>query len=387
MGPVRPLTALEPLPAVHVEGIELIVVELPVLAPLRTARSGPPEGRRPVLLVHVRAREAEGWAECAVETAPTYASEFTEAARLVLRDHLVPRAWAGPTGDALALGPALDEVRGHPSARAALELAVLDAQLRAVDRSLAHWLGATETAVSAGAALGLHGDVDELLDEATAALAAGAARLRVKIRPGSAATSLAALRAHVGPEVVLQADANGSFRLADDAHVAELEQLDALGLACLEQPLAPDDLVGSARLAERLATPICLDEPITSLGAVEAVAALGAAHVICLKPARVGGWPAARVVQHRCRELGLGVWLGGMLETAVGRAANLAVAALPGMTLPADLDPRPRYSPDLAEASPAEAGRVTVPTGPGTGAAPDVAQLLAATIDRCVPDR
>ena len=192
--------------------------------------------------MHVRAAASEGWAECAVEPQPTYGPEFTDAAVLALRDHLVPRALRGPTGDALALGNVLGAVRGHQMARAALQLAVLDAQLRADRRSLATWLGATASAVPAGAALSLHDDVDDLLAEADAALAAGAVRLRVKIGPGHAATPLRALRDHVGSEVILQADANGSFREDDP----ELAHLDAIGLACLEQPLAPDDLLGHA---------------------------------------------------------------------------------------------------------------------------------------------
>jgi O-succinylbenzoate synthase len=168
--------------------------------------------------------------------------------------------------------------------------------------------------------------------------------------------------------VVLQADANGSFREDDE----ELDRLDAVGLACLEQPLAPADLLGHARLAERLATPICLDEPLTSLDAVEAAVALGACEVVCLKPARVGGWIAARAVHDRCAELGVPLWVGGMLETGVGRAANLAVAALPHVALPPDLDPRGRYQPDLADPCLPVDGAVRVPSTPGTGAVPDL---------------
>lgn len=373
------MPALEPLPAVRVEAIELVTVPMRLAVPLRTAAGR--QAERDVLLVHVLAAEAEGWAECVAEPEPTYSSEFTDAAVVVLRDHLLPRAWAGPTGDALALGSHLDAVRGHPMARAAVELAVLDAQLRAAGRSLASWLGATATSVAPGAALGLHDDVDELLAEADEALAAGAARLRVKIAPGRAAGHLEALRAHVGANLLLQADANGSFSEGD----AELDRLDGVGLACLEQPLHPTDLLGHARLAERLITPICLDEPLTSLGAIEAAVALGACEVVCLKPARVGGWVAARAVHDRCAELGVPLWVGGMLETGVGRAANLAVAALPHVALPPDLDPRGRFSPDLADSRLPFDGAVPVPEGPGTGAVPDKELLAHAKVVRVLP--
>ncbi|MEO7428291.1 MAG: o-succinylbenzoate synthase, partial [Acidimicrobiales bacterium] len=204
------MTPLEHLPPVDIEVIELVTVRLPLATPLRSA--GSHRTVRTVLLVHVVADEAEGWAECVAEVEPTYAPEFVEGALLVLRHHLLPRVWAGPTGDALALRPVLDEVRGHPMARAALELAVLDAQLRAAGRSLSTWLGATLASVAPGASLGLHDHVADLLAEADQALAAGAARLRVKIAPGRAAEPLLALRAHVGPQLQLQADANGSFR-------------------------------------------------------------------------------------------------------------------------------------------------------------------------------
>lgn len=370
------MPALDLLPAVRVRAVELVNPRLTVDRPLRTA--GGWIERREVLLVHVVADEAEGWAEVAVEPAPTYDADYGAAACLALERHLVPRAWAGPTGDALALETHLAAVRGQHPARAALLLAVLDAQLRAADRSLASWLGGTAATVPAGAALGLHDEPDDLLAEADGALAAGAARLRVKISPGRAARHLRELREHVGDRVPLQADANGSF--AEDA--PELLALDDVGLDCLEQPLAPDDLLGHARLAARLVTPVCLDEPLTSLGAIEAAVALGACEVVCLKPGRVGGWVAARAVHDRCVELGVPVWVGGMLETAVGRAANLAVAALPGMGFAPDADPRPRYQHDLLALPAAVDGAHAVPSTPGTGATPEPSALEDAGVVR-----
>lgn len=358
------------------------MVALPLLRPLRTAAGT--RSHRQVLLVHVVGSDAEGWAECVAEPDPTYAPEFTAAAELVLRDHLLPRAWAAG-GDAAALPERLSAVRGHPMARAALELAVLDAQLRAADRSLPDWLGATEPSVPCGAALGLRDDIDALLAEADDAVAAGAARLRVKVAPGRAAEPLLALRAHLGLEVVLQADANGSFRLDDPAQLAELERLGGAGLACIEQPLAPDDLVGHAHLVQRLDTPVCLDESVTSLGSLEAAVALGACGMLCLKPGRVGGWSTAHAIVRRCRELELPVWVGGMLETGVGRAANLAVAALSGMALPPDLDPRPRFAVDLAPVTPPGLdGLVPVPTTPGACPPPDPSVLTSLHATRTI---
>ena len=370
------MPALDPLPTVRVRAVELVNPRVTVDRPLPTA--GGWLERHDVLLVHVVADEAEGWAEVAVAAAPTYDADDGASARLALERHLAPLAWAGPTGDAVALEPHLASVRGHHPARAALLLAVLDAQLRVAQRSLASWLGGTQVTVPAGAALGLHDEPDDLLAEADGALAAGAARLRVKIAPGRAARHLRALREHVGDGMPLQADANGSFAEDDP----ELVALDDVGLACLEQPLAPDDLLGHARLAVRLLTPICLDEPLTSLGVIEAAVALGACEVVCLKPGRVGGWVAARAVHDRCVELGVPVWVGGMLETAVGRAANLAVAALPGMALAPDADPRPRYRQDLVARPAAVDGAYEVPSTPGTGAVPEPSALEDAGVIR-----
>ena len=362
----------------RVRAIELVTPHLRMSRALRTAHRADPPVKRHRLLVHVVADEGDGWAECPVEAAPTYDADYSEAAELVLRRHLVPRAWAGPIGDADALEGHLASVRGHHPARAALLLAVLDAQLRAADRSLADWLGATASSVPAGAALSLHDDPDDLVAEATAALGAGAARLRVKVGPGRAALHLRALRDQLGDDVPLQADANGSFEEDDP----ELAALDELALTCIEQPLAPDDLLGHARLAGRIETPIGLDEPLTSVGAVEAALALAACEVVCLKPSRVGGWAAARRIHDLCVDRGVPLFVGGMQETAVGRAANLALAGLPGMTLPPDADPRPRFEQDLLDLPPAAEGRVPLPTGPGTGATPEPSRLVDAEVVR-----
>jgi o-succinylbenzoate synthase len=374
--PAAPLP--EPLPPVAIERLELVTVPLELARPLRTAAGE--RSHRDVLLVHVAGPDGEGWAECVAEPDPTYAPETTAVAALVLRDHLAPlldRRGA----DALDLGERMARVRGNQMSRAALELAVLDAQLRAASRSLASWLGATAPAVVPGAAVGLHDDVEDLVADARAALAAGAGRVRVKVAPGRAARPLAVLRAELGGDAVLQADANGSFRAGDRDHEAELAALDDLGLACLEQPFAPDDLLGHARLAERLSTPICLDESVGALGDLEAAAALGALDVLCLKAGRVGGWATASRLARRCTELGLGVWVGGMLETGVGRAANVALAALDDMTLPPDLDPRPRFAADLADPLLPADGLVAVPDGPGTGATPADGLLAGASIE------
>ena len=368
---------LEPLPPVTVERIELVRLHLPLATPFRTAVRE--VTTRHVMLVHVVSGEVEGWAECVAEETPSYSPEFADAALLVLRDHLAPLVPRDV--DALVLRERMRVVRGHPMARAALELGVLDVQLRAAGMSLASWLGATRPSVEPGAAVGLHDESDALLAEVDAAIAAGAARIKLKVRPGQLVKPLRHVREHLGDGVVLQADANGSFDPLDQGHLDELAAVDDLALACIEQPFAPDDLLAHADLAQRISTPVCLDESVSSPEQLETALRLGACEVLCLKPGRVGGWVAARAMHDRCVEAGVAVWVGGMLETGIGRAANLALAALDGMSLPPDLDPRGRFAPDLGDSFlPADGRTVAVPTAPGIGTAPPWASLLGSDI-------
>ena len=301
---------------------------------------------------------------------PTRRSSPT-ARVVVLRDHLLPRAGAGPIGDAARPRAAPrrgarppDGPRG-PGAGGARRPAPRRRPVagRVARRHRDH-------ACRPEPPSGLHEDVDDLLAEADAGAGrrcgppAGEDRARASRRPPPGAARPRRRRAcccrptPTAPSPRTTPSWTGST---------------SVGLACLEQPLAPTDLLGHARLAARLDTPICLDEPLTSLDAIEAAIALGACEVVCLKPARVGGWIAARAVHDRCAELGVPIWVGGMLETGVGRAANLAVAALPAVALPPDLDPRGRYRPRPRRPAPAGRRRGAVPQGPGTGAVPDLA--------------
>lgn len=322
---------------------------------------------RDVLLVRVATSEGEGWGECAALGEPTYTSEYVAGAAAVLRDHLVPRlAAAGPDVDAAGVGPALAPVRGHRMAKAALEMAVLDAELRAAGVALADRLGATRDTVEAGVAVGITSSVGALLDAVTAAVEEGYRRVKLKVGPGWDIEPVRAVRERVGADVVLQVDANGAYAVSDAAHLAGL---DPFGLAMIEQPLAPDDLTGSAELARRIATPICLDESITSAGAAAAALAMGAAAVVNVKAGRVGGYLEARRVHDVCVAAGAAVWCGGMFETGLARSANLALAALPGFTLPGDLSPPSRYlDGDLVLPLEATGGRLDVPRRPGVGA-------------------
>lgn len=362
--------------------VELVRVELELVRPVATSRGV--HTLRPLVLVRVETDSGEGWGECEALAAPGYVAEDADGAARVLEEHLVPLVLSAGrelegAADAMSL---LGRVRGHEMAKAALEMALLDAELRASGESLARRIGATSARVAAGATVG-EGPVDEVLAEARDARRAGIARLKCKVVAGRGVAHVAAVRSEL-PELALSVDANGSYRLARDEDLAALRELDRLGLVAIEQPLAPDDLVGHARLAAACDTPIVLDESVTSLGELESAIALRSCDGVSLKAARLGGVLAAVAVRDRCVEAGLSLLAGGMLESGLGRAASLAVAALDGLDLPGDLGPSDRYfSPDLTAPHVAVDGWIAVPDVPGIGAAP-LAEALASRAVRRV---
>ena len=351
---------------VRFEEVELRRVALPLVSPFRTADGT--TSVRDLLLVRVVGPDGEGWGECGALADPGYTAEYVDGALSVIRHYLAPALLAGE-GVAVA---------GHRMAKAAVEGAVLDATLRAEDRSLAAFLGATRERVEVGAAIGLTGSIPDLLDRVAAAVAAGYRRVKLKVEPGWDVQPLSAVRERFGHGVGVQVDANGSYSRDDIDH---LVALDRFGLLLVEQPLPADDLLGHAALARRLETPVCLDESIESADDAAAAIALGACGVVNIKPARVGGYREARRVHDVCVAEGVPVWCGGMLESGIGRAAALAVAALPGFTLPADLAASDRYfAEDLTEPFVLDPdGCLAVPTGPGIGVSPRWDVLEAAT--------
>ena len=347
----------------RVTAAQLRRLRVPFRQPVRTAHGS--MTARDVLLVRLTTDAGVGWGECGALAQPVYTSEYVDGAAHALRHHLLPRL-AGRDVDGARVGDLLAPVQGHRMAKAAVEQAVLDALLRAGGRSLADHLGVTVDSVEAGVALGIAASLEALLDAVAAAVDEGYRRVKLKVEPGWDVAPVRAVRERFGESLLLQADANGSYRLEDAAHLAGL---DPFGLLLLEQPLGPDDLVGHAELARRLATPVCLDESITSAAAAAAALALGAAGVVNVKPARVGGLAEAVRVHDLCRAAHVPVWCGGLFETGLARAANLALAGLPGFSLPGDLSPPARYLAEDIVDPPlvAVAGRVAVPRRPGLG--------------------
>lgn len=358
----------------RIDAVELRRIALPLVAPFRTAFGTLTD--RDILLVRVTADGVEGWGECVAFPDPGYSAEYVAGAQTVVREFLAPRVLAAPTVTAAGLGALLAPVVGHPMAKAALELAVLDAELRTEDRSLAERLGATRTAVDCGVSVGMF-PLDELCAQVDAYVDAGYRRVKLKIEPGFDVEPVRAVRER-HPDLALQVDANAAYTVGDADRLAALDPFDLL---MIEQPLAEDDLLGHAELARRVTTPICLDESITSARVAETALALGACRIVNVKAGRVGGYLEAVRVHDVCTARSVPVWCGGMLETGIGRAANVALAALPGFTLPGDTSASDRYYARDVVSDPfvLDDGRLTVPTGPGTGVTVDPDVLDAAT--------
>lgn len=358
----------------EIEAVELRRIGLPLVEPFRTA--GGEVTARDLLLVRVRCDGRDGWGECVAMPAPTYTSEYVDAAEEVLRAHLAPRLLAAAPRAATDVAQALSAVQGHRMAKAALETAVLDAELRAAGQPLSAFLGGTRTDVDAGVSVGMASSPAELVDTVERRVGEGYRRVKLKIAPGWDFEPTRAVRER-WPDLALQVDANGSYRL-DDA--PRLAALDPFGLLLVEQPLPATDLVGHAALARRITTPICLDESIRCADDVRSVLALGAAAVINVKPGRVGGLLEAQRIHDLCLEAGVPLWCGGMLESGLGRAANAALASLPGFTLPGDLPAGGRwFTQDITAPLALSDGRLPVPTGPGLGVEPEMAQLDSLT--------
>jgi O-succinylbenzoate synthase len=338
--------------------VELLRVQLPLVVPFRTARNT--TAVRDALLVRVHTEAGIGWGECTAMLTPEYDGETLDGEQAALRDLLVPRAFAGVSPD---------DVPGHRAAHAALECALLDAQLRGDGISLAAWLGAERTTVAAGVAVGLTDSVDALCELVGAYVDAGYRRVKCKIEPGNDVNALRAARAAFA-HVQLAADANGSYGVDDALRL--FGEIDDLALQCVEQPCAAEAVAAHTALVDEFDTPVCLDETIVSVAAADDAIARRACDAIAIKVGRVGIADAKRV-HNACLHAGVGALAGGMLETGVGRAALVAVAALPGFTMAGDVSASERYfgvDGDITEPFVLENGTLRVPTGPGLGVEP-----------------
>ncbi|MEV6943410.1 o-succinylbenzoate synthase [Streptomyces sp. NPDC051172] len=348
------------------ERVEVVHVEIPLVTPFRTSFGT--MTAKDTFLLHVVTDAAEGWSEFAADPEPRYCSEFVAGAELVLRDFLLPRIAALPQLTVAAIAPAMAKTKGHELAKAALETAVLDAELRSYGMPLATYLGAVRERVPAGVSVGIKDSVPDLLDDVERYLAEGYVRIKLKIEPGWDVEPVRAVRERFGDALPLQVDANTAYTLADAEH---LRRLDAFGLLLIEEPLDENNLYAHAQLQKRLQTPVCLDESLHNARDTASAIAMEACRVVNVKPARVGGYLEARRIHDVAHAHGVPVWCGGMLETGIGRAPNLALAALPGFTLPGDTSASSRYfAEDITEPFVLKDGHLPVPTAPGIGVEP-----------------
>jgi o-succinylbenzoate synthase len=360
-------------------GVELRRISMPLVAPFRTSFGV--ETTRDILLLRAvlddPSGEAEGWGECVTMADPLYSSEYVDGAVDVLKRFFLPKLFAAAHIDGSLVGPLLEPFKGHWMSKAAIETAVLDAELRASGRSFARELGAVRDRVPCGVSVGIASSVDKLLDEVEGYVSAGYVRIKLKIQPGWDVEPVRAVRERFGDDLLIQVDANTAYRLQDARHLAKLDEFDLL---LMEQPLPEEDVLGHAALARVVRTPICLDESITSARTAAAAIALGACSIINIKPGRVGGYLEARRIHDVAAANGIAVWCGGMLETGIGRAANVALAALPGFTLPGDTSASDRYyKTDITEPFVLSDGHLDVPAGPGIGITPLPSELAAVT--------
>ncbi len=363
-------------------GVELRIVKMPLKSPFTTSFGTEVDKVALLLAVHAQLRwpggqliDTVGWGECVAMEDPLYSSEYLTGAVEVTKRFLLPALFAaGDTLTSELVGPLLAPIVGHRMAKAAVEMAVLDAELRARGVSFAEHLGAVRDRVPAGVSVGIQDSIPQLLDTVDGYLAQGYLRIKLKIRPGWDIAPVRAVRARFGDDLLLQVDANAAYTLVD---AAVLRRLDEFGLLLIEQPLAEDDLRQHAQLAKLLSTPICLDESIVSSKAAADAITLGATSIINIKPGRVGGYLEARRIHDLCVAHGVAVWCGGMLETGLGRGANAALAALPGFTLPGDISGSDRfYDQDITRPFVVQDGHMAVPTGPGLGVEP-IPEVLA----------
>jgi O-succinylbenzoate synthase len=367
-----------------IEQIDLYHISQSLVSPFVTSFG--PQQQRDCLIAAVHADGLMGWGECVATNDPGYSYETVVTAWHVLSDFLIPSLMGREVASPEELGPALSFVRGHPLAKAMLDQAIWDLAAQRDGVSLAAKLAdpypeGPRPRVEVGVSIGIQPSIDRTIEVIGEYLAMGYRRIKLKIKPGHDAALGRAARA-VFPDLPIMLDANSAYRLED---AVVFQAMDDLGLLMLEQPLGYEDIYDHSRLRPLIRTPLCLDESIHSADHARYALALGACDIINVKPSRVAGWTEARRIHDLCRAAAMPLWVGGMLETGVGRAAQLALASLPGFTLPGDISATDRYyrrditAPFTLNR---EDSTITVPDGPGLGVEIDHEQLAAVTLRR-----
>mgnify|MGYP005812766675 CR=1 FL=1 len=322
----------------RIERIHLREIQLPLVHFFETSFGRTHERR--IILVEAVSEGVSGWGEVTCGESPFYNEEWTGGAWLLLRDFLAPRLLHREIERAECVAPLAEQIRGHLMARGGLEAAVWDLEARRLGKPLyRHIGGGARRQIPCGVSIGIQDSVPELLQKIETEVNAGYQRIKIKIKPGWDIDVIREVRKHF-PAIRLMADANSAYTLAD---ADRLKALDEFHLMMIEQPLAHDEIIDHVQLQQRLATPICLDECIRSAHHAEQAIRMGACRILNIKLGRVGGFLEARRVHDVALAAGVPVWCGGMLESGIGRAANIALSTLPNFVLPGDVSASKRY--------------------------------------------
>ena len=352
---------------IHISSITLREIRLPLKEPFRIS-SGMTFERRIGLLELRDGNGTSAWSECVAGEMPNYSSETIDTAWIAITEWLAPRVIGKSFDSPGDVFPTLEEdIRGHLMAKAAIEMGVWGLESVMLGMPLSRLLGGTRREIDVGISLGIQDNPAALAARVTKALGTGYRKVKIKIMPGSDIEFVRAARQAAGPHAPLMADANNAYTLEDADHLA---QLDDLELMMIEQPLAHDDIVRHAELQRRLRTPICLDESITSLDRARDMVTLGSGRIVNIKPGRVGGLASSIAIHDFCESSGIPVWCGGMLESGIGRAYNVALASLSNFLKPGDVSPSSRYwEKDIVtpEWTMTDHGTIVVPEGAGLG--------------------
>ena len=349
----------------HIQSIELREIRLPLIHFFETSFGRTTE-RRIVLARLLDLEGAEGWGECTAGEGPFYSDEWTETAWFTLREFLAPMVVGREIKNAAGVSDVLKPVRGHRMAKAAIETACWDLEAKRAGVPLWKHLGGVQTEIPCGVSIGIQESPEALLDKIEKEVACGYQRIKIKIKPGWDVGIVRRVRERF-PSIQLMGDANSAYSLAD---ISLFKALDEFNLMMIEQPLAYDDMFDHAELQKQIKTPVCLDESIKTTADADNAIRVGACQIINVKLGRVGGHKQAREVERIAREKKIPVWCGGMLESGIGRAHNIAMATLSGFTLPGDVSASARYwEEDIIEpaVSVSSLGTIAAPAKPGIG--------------------
>ncbi len=374
----------EGLEPVALERLVLREIQLPLVEPFRIS-SGVTTTRRIFLLELFDRDGSSTWAECVAGDVPNYSPETIDTAWLAVREWLAPKLIGKTVHPANASALLDHDVRGHEMAKAGLEMGLWALAGTKAGISLSQAIGGVRESVETGISLGIQSSPQELVDKARAAIDEGYRKVKIKIKPGMDVAYVAEVRQQLGSSAPLMVDANNAYSLDSSGQdgTSALLALDDLDLVMIEQPLAWDDVVRHAQLQRQMKTRICLDESITNLAKAQDMIDLGSGRIINIKPGRVGGFATSLRIHDLCVAHAIPVWCGGMLESGIGRAYNVALASLGGFTIPGDVSPSARYwkqdvvTPEWTMNSD---GQIAVPTSPGLGIEVDAERIESLAI-------